>query len=167
VVTTVARALTALMMVTTLRGPRLMLAGLVALTGVAALDRGVGPTTFLLTANAQADMKDSDHVYVWNLHGHEQGRADERPVGLVLSEFAVLNGVRWRGWGGAGAVGEGRVSGTWCLPGCLKKPYPASVTLSRVRKLRGARYYTGYTVKAYPPRGGQEPLIIKGDLPTP
>jgi hypothetical protein len=104
-------------------------------------------------------------VYVWNLHGDEQGRPDVRPGDLVLSEDSTLNGISWRSWGGARAAGRGRLSGTWCLPGCLKKPYKAAVTLSRVRQVGDHWYYTSYAVNV--PGGDREATPIRGNLPTP
>jgi hypothetical protein len=115
----------------------------------------------------RAGRRGGGHVYVWNLYGDERGRRDERPVGLVLSEHATLTHLHWSGWGGAGASGTGGFSGTMCLPGCLKRPYPAAVTLGRVRRTHGARYYTGFTVKVDVPAQGQGPSSLSGALPTP
>ncbi len=118
-------------------------------------------------AAAHAGRRGGGHVYVWNLYGDERGRRDERPAGLVVSEHASLTHLHWSGWGGAGASGTGRFSGTMCMPDCLKRPYPASVTLGRIRTMHGARYYTGFKVKVKVPEHGQGPSALNGTLPTP
>jgi hypothetical protein len=109
----------------------------------------------------------ADRVYVWNLHGDEEGKSDVRPADLVLSEAATLNGITWRRWGGDAAEGYGRLTGTWCMPQCLKQPYKASVTLGGVRKVGDRRYYTSYVVTAELPARRRGSASITGDLPTP
>ncbi|GII93477.1 hypothetical protein [Sinosporangium siamense] len=120
-------------------------------TGVAAVGEHGTPT------------KGPATVRVWNLHGNERGRADQRPANLVLSEFTSMNGLRWSTWGPDRAVGNGKVSGTWCLPGCASRPYAATVTLSDVR--RG--YFTRFEVGGTFPRPERRADTLTGTLPTP
>jgi hypothetical protein len=108
----------------------------------------------------------ADHVYVWNQHGDERGRVDERPVGLVLSEASTINKVTWENWGSAEASGRGLLTGTWCLPDCQERPYTARVKLSGIRQLGERRFYTTFEVEGVSDRNGEE-ILVKGDLPTP
>ncbi|MFI6389210.1 hypothetical protein [Nonomuraea sp. NPDC050540] len=84
------------------------------------------------------------------------GDALQRPSDFALTEFSGMNGVRWQSWGGERAVGTGELSGTWCLPGCEAKGYPATITLSRLTRLERTGYYARFTVTS-----GHE---IKDDL---
>ncbi|MCG5220164.1 hypothetical protein [Streptosporangium sp. KLBMP 9127] len=102
-------------------------------------------------------------IRVWNLYGAEQGRADERPADLVLSEFTTANRITWRSWGPKTAVGTGAISGTWCLPGCLDKPYPATITLSDTR----SGYFTKFQVEGDFPRPNDSADTLTGTLATP
>ncbi len=106
-------------------------------------------------------------IYVLNLYGDENGRSDQRPQALVLSEFSTVNGISWQKWGPGGAVGVGRLSGTWCLPQCQDRPYEATVTLSAVTPFKGNGYFTKYAIKADLPAAQKEMADLKGALPTP
>ncbi|WP_327087999.1 hypothetical protein OIE66_37665 [Nonomuraea sp. NBC_01738] len=70
----------------------------------------------------------------------------QRPATFALTEFSSISNVRWTSWGGGQAVGEGEVSGTWCLPGCLDHGYPATITLSGLTWLERTGYYGRFTV---------------------
>lgn len=74
------------------------------------------------------------------------GDALQRPERFALTEFSSMTKVRWQSWGGPTAVGEGEVSGTWCLPGCANKGYPATITLSDISWLERTGYYSKFTV---------------------
>lgn len=106
-------------------------------------------------------------VYVLNLHGAEQGRPDRRPRDLVVSEFTALSEVSWHSWGPTRAAGEGRLTGSWCLPGCADTPYDATVTLSGVVPVRGKGYFTRYEITADVPPDLRERADLKGVMPTP
>lgn len=85
-------------------------------------------------------------VYVFNTHGDEQGYADQEPQGLTASEFTAFNDLEWSEWGTERAVGEGDLSGTWCLPQCLDDPYRVPVELTGPEEFDGDRYFTAYEV---------------------
>ncbi|GLW23466.1 hypothetical protein DI270_001105 [Microbispora triticiradicis] len=106
-------------------------------------------------------------VYVLNLQGSEQGRPDQRPAILVLSEFTTISEVTWHSWGPTRAVGAGRLSGTWCLPACENAPYEATVTLSNVTPVRGKGYFSRYAVAAEVPPRQRPAADLSGMLPTP
>ncbi|GLW99608.1 hypothetical protein [Microtetraspora sp. NBRC 16547] len=106
-------------------------------------------------------------IYVLNLYGDENGRSDQRPQALVLSEFSTVSGMRWQSWGPSRAVGVGRLSGTWCLPQCQDRPYDATVTLSAVVPFKGNGYFTKYAIKAKLPAAQKEMADLAGGLPTP
>ncbi|GAA4213357.1 hypothetical protein [Microbispora amethystogenes] len=106
-------------------------------------------------------------VYVLNLRGSEQGRPDQRPAILVLSEFSTISAVVWRSWGPTRAVGAGKLSGTWCLPACEDAPYDATVTLSNVTPVRGKGYFSRYAVAAEVPVRQRPAADLSGVLPTP
>ncbi|MFF4777114.1 hypothetical protein ACFY05_30075 [Microtetraspora fusca] len=106
-------------------------------------------------------------IYVLNLYGDENGRSDQRPPALVLSEFSTVSGMSWQSWGPGRAVGVGRLSGTWCLPRCQNHPYNATVTLSNVVPYRGDGYFTRYAVKAHLPPAERKTADLKGALPAP
>ncbi|GLX02914.1 hypothetical protein [Microtetraspora sp. NBRC 16547] len=122
---------------------------------------GAEPTVTATTSQA------APPIYVRNLHGAEAGRDDQRPANLVLSEFSVLNGITWKSWGPDRAVGTGGLSGSWCLPGCLKKQYEATVTLSGVTTVKGTRYFTRFDVDGDFPKPGDPADALVGSLPTP
>ncbi|MFC0864092.1 hypothetical protein ACFHYQ_17495 [Sphaerimonospora cavernae] len=106
-------------------------------------------------------------VYVMNLYAAEQGRADQRPADLVISEFTTLNGVTWRTWGPTRAIGTGGLSGSWCLPACADTPYAATVTLSGVVPVRGKGYFTRYEIVADLPLDLREQADLRGSVPGP
>ena len=106
-------------------------------------------------------------VYVLNFQGSERGRADQRPANLVLSEFSTMSGVTWRTWGPTRATGAGKLSGTWCLPGCADAPYDATVTLSSVIPVRGKGYFSRYAIRADVPLKHRPEADLAGVLPTP
>ncbi|WP_055479163.1 hypothetical protein [Sphaerimonospora mesophila] len=119
------------------------------------------------TGSGGSDAVSETPVYVLNLHDAEQGRADRRPRDLVVSEFTALNGVTWHSWGPTRAAGEGRLSGSWCLPGCADTPYDATVTLSGVVPVRGKGYFTRYEITADVPPDLREQADLRGVIPTP
>ncbi|GAA0438229.1 hypothetical protein Acor_62350 [Acrocarpospora corrugata] len=106
-------------------------------------------------------------VYVLNLFGDEQGRPDQSPKNLVVSEFSSLSEVTWRNWGPATAVGAGKLSGSWCLPECLDKPYDATVTLSSIKVAQGQSYFSRYDIEVDLPVAQQEGADLSGTLATP
>ena len=106
-------------------------------------------------------------VYVFNTYGAEEGRTDQRPADLVLSEFSTLNHVAWQSWGPTQALGTGKLSGTWCLPGCLDAPYDATVTLRALQPVRGKAYFTHYELRAKLPPAQRQDADLQGSLPTP
>ncbi|GAA3071948.1 hypothetical protein [Streptosporangium carneum] len=109
----------------------------------------------------------AEPVYVINLYGAEDGRADQRPENLVVSEFSTLKGITWRSWGPGRAVGAGKLSGTWCLPDCLDSPYDATITLSKVKKAMGKRYFTKFAIDGDFPKPDQIDDTLTGALPLP
>ncbi|GAA4561430.1 hypothetical protein [Planotetraspora kaengkrachanensis] len=106
-------------------------------------------------------------VYVLNFHGAEEGRSDQRPGDLTLSEFSTLSQVVWQSWGPTRATGAGKLSGTWCLPGCMDRPYEATVTLSNVSPVKGKGYFTKYEIVALVPEDQRDKADLTGALPTP
>ncbi|GAA2896829.1 hypothetical protein GCM10010517_61840 [Streptosporangium fragile] len=109
----------------------------------------------------------AEPVYVFNLYGAEEGRADHRPGNLVLSESSTVRGVAWRTWQGRAAAGTGLLSGTWCLPGCLTEPYTVTVTLGTVKRIGGRKYFTRFAVHGDFPRPEEPDGAMSGALPTP
>ena len=85
-------------------------------------------------------------AYVFNTHGDEEGRPQQRPENLVASEFTSFTGLEWQEWGVDAAVGRGELSGTWCLPECQDDPYPATVELGDPENVGGTLYFTTYRV---------------------
>lgn len=106
-------------------------------------------------------------VYVFNFYGAEEGRTDQRPKDLVVSEFTTVNALTWKSWGPSRAVGTGKLSGTWCLPGCLDVPYSATVTLSNVTPVKGQGYFTKYQIEADVPAEQKDNADLVGVLQTP
>ncbi|MCT9931925.1 hypothetical protein N5079_17110 [Planotetraspora sp. A-T 1434] len=133
-----------------------------SVSGLCAL--GLGATACGSSGTAVAT---ATEVYVLNFYGAEQGRADQRPADLVLSEFSTLNKVTWRTWGPTRASGAGNLSGTWCLPHCLDKPYAATVTLSSIVPVKGKGYFARYEITAKLPPGEKGKADLSGTLPTP
>ena len=91
-------------------------------------------------ASASAD------VFVYNTYGDERGSADREPEGLTASEFTTFTELDWSTWSDESAEGEGRVSGTWCLPECQDDPYGVTVELHGPEDVDGRDYYTAYTL---------------------
>ncbi|GAA1300027.1 hypothetical protein Psi02_21910 [Planotetraspora silvatica] len=106
-------------------------------------------------------------IYVLNFHGAEEGRSDQRPGDLTVSEFSTLNQVVWQSWGPTRAAGAGKLTGTWCLPACMDNPYEATVTLSNVSPVRGKGYFTKYEITARVPEDQRDRADLTGTLPTP
>ncbi|GAA1013448.1 hypothetical protein Aple_054310 [Acrocarpospora pleiomorpha] len=106
-------------------------------------------------------------VYVFNSFGEEEGRPDQRPADLVVSEFSSLSKLTWRNWGPETAVGAGKLSGSWCLPECLDKPYDATVTLSSIKMAQGQAYFSKYDIQVDLPVAQQEGADLNGTLATP
>jgi hypothetical protein len=113
------------------------------------------------------DQMSATQVYVFNTYGAEQGRVDQRPPDLVLSEFSTLNTLTWQSWGPTKALGTGKLSGTWCLPGCADAPYDATVTLKSVQPVRGKAYFTRYELRADLPQKQRDSADLDGRLPVP
>ncbi|MFF5210425.1 hypothetical protein [Streptosporangium sp. NPDC000396] len=119
------------------------------------------------TAVAEPCATAREPIYVINFYGAEEGRADQRPSNLVVSEFSSLGGLTWRRWGPRTAVGVGKLRGSWCLPGCLAEPYTATVTLGRVKKVRGEKYFTRFDIDGDFPKPDEPADALSGALPTP
>ncbi|MFD0886613.1 hypothetical protein ACFQ08_18865 [Streptosporangium algeriense] len=113
------------------------------------------------------EVPQTGQVYVMNLYGAEEGRPARRPANLVASEFSTLKEITWRSWGPEKAVGGGSLSGTWCLPGCRTKPYEATITLSRARKIGEKRYFTKFDIAGDFPRPDSSEDTLSGTLPLP
>ncbi|GGO17538.1 hypothetical protein GCM10010116_35470 [Microbispora rosea subsp. aerata] len=142
-----------------MRLPAGLPAGLTAAVALAAVVTGCGSSPTASTAETP--------VYVLNFQDSEQGRPDQRPASLVLSEFSTMSGVTWRTWGPTRATGAGKLSGTWCLPECADAPYDATVTLSSVVPVKGKGYFSRYAVTADVPAGQRSEADLSGVLPTP
>ncbi|MFW5420500.1 hypothetical protein J0910_28195 [Nocardiopsis sp. CNT-189] len=97
-------------------------------------------------AAAEEEARTGEGAYVFNTHGDEQGRPQQRPEDLVASEFTSFTGLEWQEWGTDSAVGRGGLSGTWCLPECQDDPYPATVELGDPENVGGTLYFTTYRV---------------------
>jgi hypothetical protein len=90
----------------------------------------------------------------------------QRPRAFALTEFTTLGALRWTSWGGATAEATGEVTGSWCLPACEKKGYPAKVVLSGLAEQERSAYYSRAAVTApgVPPEQAAE--IKNVQLPT-
>ncbi|MFD9881564.1 hypothetical protein ACFWZT_08875 [Streptomyces alboflavus] len=64
----------------------------------------------------------------------------QKPAVIGLTDDVAMSSLRWKGWGGPTARATGRLSGTWCLPGCSREPYAATLTLSGVERQDAAAY---------------------------
>lgn len=119
---------------------------------------------------APAPTGTSGSTYVFNTFGEEQGFADRMPKRLVVSEFTTFSSLRWTGWANDAAAGKGQVRGTWCLPDCSDRGYPAELRLIDPRPYDGKRFFTRYTVEADLPAKYQqafEDAEADGSLMTP
>ncbi|WP_028646540.1 hypothetical protein [Nocardiopsis sp. CNT312] len=86
-------------------------------------------------------------TYVFNTHGDERGRADQRPDSYVATEFTTFSAMEWEQWSVDTARGQGGASGTWCLhEGCTDDPYEVDVVLADPVEVEGTAYFSTYTV---------------------
>ncbi|MDP9863344.1 MULTISPECIES: hypothetical protein [Streptosporangium] len=131
-----------------------VLGTVVATAGSGAAVAGTGP-------------RGPEPVYVFNLHGAEEGRADQRPTDLVLSENSSISEVTWSKWGPQAALGTGKLTGTWCLPDCETEPYTATVLLGSVQRMKGKRYFAHFGVSGDFPEPEDHIGALIGELPTP
>ncbi|KUL47756.1 hypothetical protein ADL22_09805 [Streptomyces sp. NRRL F-4489] len=83
----------------------------------------------------------------------DAGRPLQRPDSLPLGDSARLTGLRWDSWGGPTAQARGGLSGPWCAPACVRKPYEVTVTLSGLQRQPGFAYYSSAGVVAPQLRG--------------
>ncbi|GII53451.1 hypothetical protein Pth03_18400 [Planotetraspora thailandica] len=128
---------------------------------------GVAGLLILGVACAAPGSAKEPPVYVLNLYGAEEGRSDQKPGDLTVSEFSTLNGVTWQSWGPTRAAGSGELTGSWCLPQCMDTPYTATVTLSNVAAVKGKGYFTKYEITAQLPQDQRDKADLTGTLPTP
>ncbi|GHH66085.1 hypothetical protein GCM10017673_11250 [Streptosporangium violaceochromogenes] len=142
---------------------RIIIATVAAVFAAGTVACGLGPAE---TAPRPTDQP-AGQVYVLNLHGTEEGRADRRPANLVLSEFSTVRGVTWTRWGPRNATGTGELSGTWCLPRCQERPYTATITLGGVKKVKGRSYFTTFSVDGDFTKPAETADTLTGTLPTP
>ncbi|MER5298046.1 MULTISPECIES: hypothetical protein [Streptomyces] len=75
----------------------------------------------------------------------------QKPAVIGLTDDVAMSSLRWKDWGGPTARATGRLSGTWCLPGCSREPYDATLTLSGVERQDAAAYYRRATVEPVRP----------------
>ncbi|WP_066361086.1 hypothetical protein [Herbidospora mongoliensis] len=115
-----------------------------------------------------ASTPSAQDVYVLNFFGDEQGSPAQKPADLVISEFSTMNKLRWDKWGPDNAVGHGMLTGSWCLPDCLEKPYEAKVTLATPTSRQGRTFFTSYTIEPGDLQSAQEQgADLIGTLQTP
>ncbi|MEV4247028.1 hypothetical protein AB0J63_26895 [Streptosporangium canum] len=119
------------------------------------------------TAVAETGASAPGPIYVFNLYGAEEGRADRRPANLVASEFSSLSELTWKKWGPYAAVGTGKLSGTWCMPGCQEEPYTATILLGGTRTVNGKRYFTRFGITGDFPKPEEHVDTLIGNLPKP
>ncbi|MEV0422770.1 hypothetical protein AB0I09_31515, partial [Streptosporangium canum] len=119
------------------------------------------------TAVAETGATAPGPIYVFNLYGAEEGRADRRPANLVASEFTSLSELTWKRWGPYAAVGTGKLSGTWCMPGCQEEPYTATILLGGTRTVNGKRYFTRFGITGDFPKPEEHVDTLIGNLPKP
>ncbi|MFD4635137.1 hypothetical protein ACFVYR_36835 [Streptomyces sp. NPDC058284] len=79
------------------------------------------------------------------------GRPLQQPTVVRLSELVALTELSWRDWGGPTARATGKLRGTWCLPGCAKKPYDATLLLSGLERQDRVASYRRATVEPKAP----------------
>ncbi|WP_030673687.1 hypothetical protein [Streptomyces sp. NRRL B-1347] len=75
----------------------------------------------------------------------------QRPTVFGVTDDVAMSSLRWKDWGGPTARATGRLSGSWCLPGCGREPYEAMLTLSGVEREDSAAYYRRATVEPAKP----------------
>ncbi|MFD9909337.1 hypothetical protein [Streptomyces sp. NPDC059063] len=71
----------------------------------------------------------------------------QRPTVIGITDDVAMSSLRWKDWGGPTARATGKLSGTWCLPGCAREPYDATLTLSGAERDDAAAYYRRATVE--------------------
>ncbi|MGH4029774.1 hypothetical protein ACQB60_12645 [Actinomycetota bacterium Odt1-20B] len=91
--------------------------------------------------------KVSGPVYV----ADAMGQPLQRPLVVGLTEAVSMSGLSWKDWGGPTARATGKLSGSWCIPGCAKNPYDATLTLSGLEQQERVAYYRRATVEAKNP----------------
>lgn len=91
----------------------------------------------------------------------------QRPSGFALDEFSSMTGIRWESWGGETATGTGGLGGTWCLPACQAKPYPAKIILDGLTWRERSGYYGRFTVRAEGLPAGRARELTGRRLSTP
>ncbi|MFF1378575.1 hypothetical protein [Streptomyces sp. NPDC058308] len=79
------------------------------------------------------------------------GRPLQQPASVGLTESVTLTELSWRDWGGPTARATGKLSGAWCEPGCAKKPYDATLTLSGLERQDYVASYRRATVEPKTP----------------
>ncbi|MEI5099448.1 hypothetical protein RB200_13650 [Streptomyces sp. PmtG] len=79
------------------------------------------------------------------------GQPLQRPTVIGITDDVALSSLRWKDWGGPTARASGKLSGTWCLPGCGREPYAATLTLSGVEREETVAYYRRATVEPAKP----------------
>ncbi|MEU8957587.1 hypothetical protein AB0C93_25150 [Streptomyces sp. NPDC048518] len=79
------------------------------------------------------------------------GQPLQQPASVALTEYVALTELSWRDWGGPTAHATGKLSGAWCLPGCAKKPYDATLTLSSLERQEHVAYYRRAAVEPKEP----------------
>ncbi|WP_460862981.1 hypothetical protein [Nocardiopsis coralliicola] len=82
--------------------------------------------------------------FVYNMHGEPPPQPDVEPEQLTASEFTAFTGLSWSEWNAEHAVGEGEVTGTWCLPSCTEDPYRVTVELTDPTPVDGADYFAAF-----------------------
>ncbi|MFC3994614.1 hypothetical protein ACFOVU_01705 [Nocardiopsis sediminis] len=104
------------------------------------------PAEETASAPPEASPSSGADVFVFNTYGDEPGRPDREPAGLTASEFTTFTGLTWRTWEPDSAEARGRLSGTWCLPGCQDRPYEVVVELTEPQDVEGTEYFTTYEI---------------------
>ncbi|MQA96582.1 MAG: hypothetical protein GEV11_18745 [Streptosporangiales bacterium] len=138
--------------------------------GQAATPRPGTPSTMDDSAPTPKPTSTDGSTYVFNTAGEEQGFPDRMPKRMTVSEFTTFTSLSWSAWTDDTAVGEGRVQGTWCLPDCADRGYPADLRLITPRPFDGREFFTRYTVEAELPAKYQqafEDAEADGSLMTP
>ena len=85
-------------------------------------------------------------------------RVGIEPARMAVNREQTLSGLRWTGWGAAGATGRGRVRTLVCEPTCANGRIEASsavIVLSSPRRCRRSRYYTRSSLTYKEPKTGR------------
>ncbi|WP_344969538.1 hypothetical protein [Salinactinospora qingdaonensis] len=85
-------------------------------------------------------------VYVQIFQDGGENYDTQRPVRFSLTEFETFNDLNWSHWGPDSATGQGNLSGTWCMPKCLDRPYPATLTITDPVKVGDTWYFSRYDI---------------------